>query len=242
MVNRYKRVTQRVLCLAGLAAGLAIIGAIGEIANIHKLHLPAYYYLDIGIGILISLAIPCLGWYGARERDSGALCVFGACNYCNGCRSCLLMCGLVALAGGLAASQVAVKNCKPGELDGQCTQEMGDSLMKLCRQYDDIWSNVSATNPDLPTIWTPTWNMTEGNASWATHNVTKLINEEHCLGTLDTILSVFVGILAVLSCLFCCSTCFHCASGYYGCQLREMVKEGEGASESEDSESDFCNA
>jgi len=239
--EEFQSKTNKVLCLSGIALTFVILEIILEAASYA---LSGTMANGIGrlvmscVSFLVALAIPCCGWVGAKNRNSNLLCCFGCCNYLDGCADCLLtmLVGLLVLYA--LGFRSMVNSCElVGEFNTNmsmmeyhanqtlCTPQLHEQLIEACSQI-----NMAVKNATV-----------QMDASGTKHNVNVtqwevLLSEENCLSSMKTVTTVIIFIGVVMAIFRCCSTCFHCASGYYGMQLKTLVDKGYGTSFS-DSES-----
>lgn len=235
MVTRYSRVSSRVLCLSGLAAALATLGFIAELTSQKKANdQMGNTKLIMGIAFLCSLIIPCCGWYGAKQRNTGTLCCFSAFNYIMGCGDCLFATICICLMAAIFPMKAVISSCEPTGMvtNAHCTEKRQQQLDALCKQFDSIYQNATAEDPAA--LSSLQWNGT---------HVSNMLSEQHCLDTLGDITTFVLVAVVCLAILRCCLMGLHCSSGYYGKELREMIQDQKCDSDSSDSENseDFCH-
>lgn len=90
--------------------------------------------LSIGLpvlALLIGLVVPCCGYFGARNNNRHAVCLFAGCNCLLGFVQVILV---IACILGTVALGVVVEHCKPAEaqLETELRQTC-DGIMEGCK-------------------------------------------------------------------------------------------------------------
>lgn len=106
--------TRRVLLLASLSASLSFLSMVLHVM-IHKV--PGLTWIDMLLAIVIAIAVPCCGYWGARNNDENMVCCFCCCNLFSSCLSITVM---VVLVVAYVYLDRLVGECAPSSAAAWC--------------------------------------------------------------------------------------------------------------------------
>jgi len=229
-MGNFRDTSRYVLCLAGTAALLILIDTVIQCVTYARAPDGAGRLIEVVIGGIIALIVPCCGWQGVRDRSDGLLCWFSYCSYVLGCCDVIVVafCG-VLFSFAMMCTNVANKcDIKAHPDAGSCTQETRASLYDICNQFN-IEFNASVLNSTT---------LADERKSEVIADVTDMLSDEKCIDTLKDFGFMFAVVGAVVAVARCFNMCLHCASGYQGGKLREVLKDDPHGEMSSDSDSD----
>eukprot|EP00428_Durinskia_dybowskii_P042526 CAMPEP_0170265634 /NCGR_PEP_ID=MMETSP0116_2-20130129/32724_1 /TAXON_ID=400756 /ORGANISM="Durinskia baltica, Strain CSIRO CS-38" /LENGTH=205 /DNA_ID=CAMNT_0010516751 /DNA_START=137 /DNA_END=754 /DNA_ORIENTATION=- len=202
-------------------AALILIDMYFSFVMYWKAHKAATEIIGVIVVGLIALIVPFCGWQGAQNRNVGMLRSYSMCNYMCGFCDVLSAILLVVLCIVLASMSAIAQKCNIEAHSPDCDAQAREDMYKFCSEIDDSFQAAVA-------------NSTSVHTNINTTEISVLFEEEKCLDTLSmfgTVLLLVVGFMTALRCIF---IGLHCASGWYGSKLRDMVQD----EHSEMSESD----
>jgi len=216
----YRTTLRRVLCLSGTAAALAAIELCLDVGSGWQLFADStyknHYALDISLLVLcgiIALIVPCCGYHGAQNGDVGEVACFAYSNYCMSCCDAFVVAAFLCVGVAFWWFRTIARACNMVPPSNKCDEETKASLFQVCSSWDSAFREYHNDTQDV---------RIELNST----HVSQLLSEQHCLDTLNEISSVFLALFILVAMLRCCGCCFHCASGWYGHELKRMLRDG----------------
>mmetsp|Transcript_123433 Transcript_123433/g.348760 ORF Transcript_123433/g.348760 Transcript_123433/m.348760 type:complete len:255 (+) Transcript_123433:79-843(+) len=243
--SRYGDLAKKVIFLACLAAGLAILENITSFSSLYRENMLTFQNVaTIMTHLLLALLIPACGYFGAKNADDKMLCCFCGCNFLSAFLSC---CGIIlGLTMMVAAVHLhnAVSECDPYDINQMTTEPCKssmDALDSLCvtwrvfrdRAQVEQWTKNStvidnATDNPLAFLAGP-----EGGIDSAKLDPA---SQQQCLDAAQSSLSIILGFMAFSLCLCCCEMGMNCLSGIWGKQLLDVVNDGDYTDDTSDEE------
>lgn len=208
---RLEKLTNRVMCLAGIALVLLFMRlAVGLLIPSHLMQefhsqtdgftAPGLTIGLPGLALMFGLIVPVCGYCGAKYNNRLAVGFFAWCNCLIGCLQVLLL--ILCILGLLAMGSV-VERCKPGEAHRDV------DLLHACNEIMQGCKYMKSSNFDLAKY-------------------------EGCYDYMSSEMSPVMGFLGLCAALSCCVGCLAFASCCWGRELHSAMDYQELCIESSD--------